>query len=364
MSRSISNQYDPDYVSPPGETLQETLQTLGMSQASLADRTGRSLKMINEIIKGKAPITPKMALELEHVVGVPATFWNNREKFYRESVARIEEQKRLESFISWLEKIPVRAMVKNGWIESYSNKVEQLKEMLKFFGIASPEQWPAAMQAYLGNAAFRKSQAYDSDFEALVSWLRKGELEAKRIHCEPYEPAKFKSTLSRLRLLTIEPPKVFQPELVKRCSSCGVVVAFIPELPKTRVSGATRWLTPKKALIQLSLRYKTDDHLWFSFFHEAGHIITHGKREVFIEGTHLSMDETKEEEANTFAANLLIPKREYLNFTSRYTLSKANIKKFAYKIQISPGIVVGRLQHDNLLPMTHCNDLKVRFEWA
>jgi len=364
MSKSISNQYDPDYVSPPGETLQETLQTLGMSQASLADRTGRSLKMINEIIKGKAPITPKMALELERVVAVPATLWNNREKFYRESVARIEEQKRLESFISWLDKIPVRAMVKNGWVDSHNNKVEQLKEMLKFFGIASPDQWPAAMQAYLGNVAFRRSQAYDSDFEALVSWLRKGELEAKRIHCEPYEPAKFRSILSRVRLLTLEPPEVFQSELVKLCALCGVAVAFIPELPKTRVSGATRWLTPKKALIQLSLRYKTDDHLWFSFFHEVGHIITHGKREVFIEGTQLAMDETKEEEANIFAANILMPKKEYLNFTSRYTFNKANIREFASQMHISPGIVVGRLQHDNLLPMTHCNDLKVRFEWA
>jgi HTH-type transcriptional regulator/antitoxin HigA len=125
---------------------------------------------------------------------------------------------------------------------------------------------------------------------------------------------------------------------------------------------ATRWLSPSKALIQLSLRYKTDDHLWFSFFHEAGHILKHGKRDVFRKGTTFLMDETKEEEANTFAADFLIPRREYLNFTSKNTLSKVNIKKFASQIKISPGIVVGRLQHDKLLPMSHCNDLKVRFE--
>jgi len=364
MSRAISNQYDPDYVSPPGETLQETLEALGMPQASLAKRTGRSLKMINEIIKGKAPITPKMALELERVVGVPATFWNNREKHYREFVARIEEQKRLETFIPWLEIIPVRAMVKNGCIKSYKNKVEQLQEVLKFFGIASPEQWPAAMQTYLGNATFRRSQAFDSDFEALVSWLRKGELDANKTYCEPYDPKKFRSILSGIRLLTLDPPEIFQPEVIKLCASCGVAVVFVPELPKTRVSGATRWLTPTKALIQLSLRYKTNDHLWFSFFHEAGHILKHGKKDVFIEGTSLKMDETKEEEANTFAADYLIPKRDYLNFISNCTLSKINIRQFASKIQISPGIVVGRLQHDKLLPMTHCNDLKVRFKWA
>jgi len=364
MDRSINNQYDPDHVSPPGETLQETLEALGMSQSSLAERSGRSLKMINEIIKGKAPITPKMALELERVVGAPANFWNNRERNYREFVAKIEEQKRLESFISWLEKIPIRAMVKNGWIGSYKNKVEQLQEVLKYFGIASPEQWPVAMQAYLGNAAFRKSQAFASDFEALVSWLRKGELNAKNIICESYDTKKFRSVLKQIRILTVEAPEIFQPEVKKLCASCGVAVAFVPELPKTRVSGATRWLTPTKALIQLSLRYKTDDHLWFSFFHEAGHILKHGKRDIFIEGTSLKMDKTKEDEANIFAADYLIPKREYLSFTSRHTFSKANIREFASQIQISPGIVVGRLQHDKLLPMTHCNDLKVRFKWA
>lgn len=364
MSRSINNQYDPDYVSPPGETLQETLETLGMSQASLAERTGRSLKMINEIIKGKAPITPKMALELERVVSVTASFWNNRERNYREFAARIEEQKRLETFIAWLENIPVRAMVKYGWIDHYRNKVEQLQEVLKFFRIASPEQWPVAMQTYLGNAAFRRSQAFESDFEALVSWLRKGELNAKKMFCEPYDAKEFRSILKQIRILTLKPPEIFQPEVKKLCASCGVAAVFVPELPKTRVSGATRWLTPAKALIQLSLRYKTDDHLWFSFFHEAGHILKHGKRDVFIEGTSLEMDETKEEEANIFAADYLIPKREYLNFTSRYTFSKANIRKFASQIQISPGIVVGRLQHDKLLPITHCNDLKIRFKWA
>ena len=364
MSRSINNQYDPDYVSSPGETLQETLEALGMSQASLAERAGRSLKMINEIIKGKAPITPKMALELERVVGVPASFWNNRERHFREFIVKIEEQKRLETFISWLENIPVRAMVKYGWIVFFKNKVAQLQEVLKFFGIASPDQWQAAMQSYLGNAAFRKSQAFKSDFEALVSWLRKGELNAKKIFCEPYDAKKIRSTLNQIRILTIKPPEIFQPELKKLCASCGVAVVFVPELPKTRVSGATRWLTPTKALIQLSLRYKTEDHLWFSFFHEAGHILKHGKRDVFIEGTSLKMDETKEEEANTFAADCLIPKKGYLNFTSRFTFSKENIRKFASQIQISPGIIVGRLQHDKLLPMTHCNDLKVRFEWA
>ena len=87
-----TSEYKPDYVSPPRETLSETMKALGISMAQLAERTGRSKKVVNEIINGKAPITPKMAIELERVTGVSVSFWNNRERNYREYIAKQEEQ--------------------------------------------------------------------------------------------------------------------------------------------------------------------------------------------------------------------------------------------------------------------------------
>ena len=84
MARAIQNKYRPDVVSPPGETLLETLETIGMTQAELAERTGYPLQTVNEIIQGKAPIAPDTALQLERVLGIPARFWNNRECYYRE----------------------------------------------------------------------------------------------------------------------------------------------------------------------------------------------------------------------------------------------------------------------------------------
>ena len=80
--------FEPDYTVPPGETLLETIECLGMSQAELARRTGRPVKTINEIIKGKTAITPDTALQLERVLSVPASFWNNLERNYRESLAQ------------------------------------------------------------------------------------------------------------------------------------------------------------------------------------------------------------------------------------------------------------------------------------
>jgi HTH-type transcriptional regulator/antitoxin HigA len=91
----FSNQYDPNFVSAPGETLLELLQNKGMSQAELSKRTGLPKKTIHEIIKGKAAITPETAILFESVFAAPASFWNNREYNYRNWLAGQEERKRL-----------------------------------------------------------------------------------------------------------------------------------------------------------------------------------------------------------------------------------------------------------------------------
>jgi HTH-type transcriptional regulator/antitoxin HigA len=359
MSSATSNQFVPDYAIAPGETLLDTIEALGMSQAELAERTGRPKKTINEIIKGKAPITPETALQLERVLSVPARFWNNLENNYRETVARIAEQERLQEHVAWLKEIPVNALVKQGWIRSFKDKVQQVQEVLNFFGVASPERW---QEMHLSlDVAYRTSTAFADEPGAVSAWLRKGEIIARGIDCKPYDAGNFKAALTEIRKLTIKSPEVFQPEVKRLCAEAGVAVVFLPELPKMHASGATRWLTSTKAVIQLSLRYKSDDQLWFSFFHEAGHILLHGKKEVFIEDDGKS---DKEDEANAFASEILIPAKKLRSFIGSSRLTKDVIKRFAQESIIAPGIIVGRLQHEGYLPHSHCNDLKKRFKWA
>ena len=80
-----------------------------------------------------------------------------------------------------------------------------------------------------------------------------------------------------------------------------------------RASGASRWVSPSKAIIQLSLRYRWEDHFWFSFFHEGAHVYLHGKRQAFIDLPTARedggvADGELEAEANRFAADILIPR--------------------------------------------------------
>ncbi|HTK11458.1 MAG TPA: HigA family addiction module antitoxin [Ktedonobacteraceae bacterium] len=363
MVNSLQNEYHPDSVSAPGETLSETLNSLEMSQTELARRMGRPVKTINEIIQGKAAITAETALQLEQVLRIPASFWLKREQQYREFLARLAEAQRLTLWTEWLKAFPVREMARRGWIPPCDSKPQQVLESLRFFGVASPEAWREVWEHQA--VKYRKSTLFKSNFEAVTVWLRQGEIAAQEVETKPYNASAFSDVLKHIRALTVKPVDFLEGELGRLCAEAGVAVVFVQELPGTGICGAARWLTPTKALVQLSLRYKTDDQLWFTFFHEAGHILLHGKRQVFLD---LEIDpqsgDEPENQANTFSADMLVDPSEWHQFVARRSyLKKVNIRAFAQKVGIAPGIVVGRLQHEKRLPFTHCNDLKRRLEW-
>ena len=115
-------------------------------------------------------------------------------------------------------------------------------------------------------------------------------------------------------------------------------------------------------MIQLSARHKSDDHLWFSFFHEAAHILLHSKKNIFVDEANGS-DAELEAEANNWAADALVPRAAWRRFVQSSPRSEFAVRTFAVEQGISPGIVVGMLQHQGILPWTHLNGLKVRLDW-
>ena len=365
MAEAKRNAFRPNYAIPPGETLRETIETMGMTQSELAKRTGRPKKTINEIIKGKAAITPDTAIHLERVLGVPSSFWNNLERNYQETLARIREEDLLQSKIEWLKAFPMAALAKKGWLPAMKSEVEKFKALLNFFGVAGIDEWRSIWED--PEAAYRKSLAFKNKPTAVAAWLRKGEMEAHQIQCNPFKEKIFRTILSDIRGLTEFPPEVFEPKMKKLCADAGVAIVFVPELPSTHLYGATRWLGTTKALIQLCLRGKNDDHLWFTFFHESGHILLHGKKEIFIEangeGCRDIGGNEKEREANRFAQDFLLPPDEFKAFRNEDRFDEPDILRFAKKIGIAPGIVVGRLQHDKIIPFSAANRLKTRFSF-
>lgn len=362
MGNELKNTYTPDYAIHPGEILEETLEARRMKKSDFAERCGLSAKEVSQIIHGNSLIAPKTAIQFERVLNVSANIWNNLAAAYRLHQAREEDKKALEKGINWVKKFPLKDLIVKGYIEKPENDVDAVQKLLDFLGIGSVDAWEDLLKKKQMQVAYRRSPSFTSDPHSVTAWLRAGEIIADGCECKPFKRTKFKNALYDIRRLTLDPPEKFVQMMEKCLAETGVVLAFVPEFRKTRLSGATRWINSNKALIMLSLRHKTDDHFWFTFFHEASHILLHGKKEIFIDDDDI-LNSLKEKEADSFSANFLIPENKYKIFVGRNRFQKLDIMHFSKKIGVAPGVVVGRLQHDKYISYTWHNIFKRSFEF-
>ena len=357
---TATNQFSPDYVVPPGWILEERLEVEGISHAEFARRCGRSPKLISEIISGKAPLEPGTALQFEKVLGVDASIWLGIESEYQLSRARKAEAETAAASAQWVKAFPVRDLVKRGCFQRPESDIDAVSKLLAFFRVGSVDAWTARYG--LANVAYRHSPKFRSDEAALATWLRLGEIDAESQECEEYNESRFKHAVRTIRGLTREPIVEAIQQTERLCNEGGVALVLVQPLPRTALSGAAWWLSPRKAVIQLTARHKTNDHLWFSFFHEAAHILLHSKKGVFVDEANGNGDE-QETEANEWASNILVPRSAWEEFVFTSPCSAQVVRAFAEEQGIAPGIVVGMLQHKELLPWTHLNGLKVRLDW-
>ncbi len=349
--------YEPDYASPPGNTLKHVLQSQGMTQSELAARAGWSEKFVSQVANGKAPLSPETALVLERVLGTPASFWMNREANYREALARIADRERLQNEADLARRFPYNEMAKRGWVEKTRDWAERALNLQRFFSVASLMQTDARPAAI-----FRVGKCSNPSDCAIITWLRAGELQARSTATAGLSRQGIRADLSTFRRLTVAEPRIAVEQLRALLAGNGVALALVPALPKTAAHGATHWLGPNKAILQLSDRYKRADIFWFSFFHEIGHLLLHGKRPgVYVNRIGRQRDD-KEHEADDFAADALIPPEAFAEISSRARFSAGAVRDFADSIDVHPGIVVGRLQYEGLLPRTHLNGLREEFD--
>lgn len=364
--------FTPDWALPPGESILDLAEERGWTQAELAQRLGYSEKHISQLINGKAAVTLDAAQRLERVLGSTLDFWLTLEANYQKHLARLEAERRHTDWVPWLEELPLKDLMANGAIEKRrlmdKNKPGLVQACLRFFGVASPDEW----RAHYGGMkmAFRRSREEQCDVGAISAWLRLGEQQAEQLDgpkYPKYNKACFEQALQAIRGLTHLPPQEFEPQIRQLLHEAGVLLVLVPAIPRAHVSGVARWLSPTRPIIQLSLFGKTNDRFWFTFFHEAAHILLHAnskeeKKSIFLDDPNAAhTEDPKEHEANQWAGNLLIPE-EHAERLPRLTC-KAMILAFANEIDVHPGIVVGRLQHDGILPFaTTLNGLKQSFQ--
>ncbi len=360
MSTAI-NEYKPNYAVHPGEYLEEVLESRNIQKNDFARRCGLSAKTVSQIINRQVSFSTEVAVQFEKVLGVSAEIWLRMLASYQLHEARENEHEKLSKAAMWARQFPLADLRKLGIIERTRDPAKWIGQLLRFFEVSSPETWE---DVYSDKAiAFRKSPSLQASPFAIATWLKLAEAEANAVETEPYNGGNLRKTIERIRSLTLEVPEAFEPELRRLCADCGVAVVLVPELTGTRISGATEWIDSDKAMIALSLRHKSEDHFWFTLFHEIGHILLHGKKQVFIENNG-NRSEEAEIEADVFARDCLLSPKYYKSFVAHGSFFKSDIIEFAERIGISPGVVVGILQHDGHIKYEWHNGLKRRFEFS
>jgi HTH-type transcriptional regulator/antitoxin HigA len=326
----------PDYIVSTGDHIDEWMEDEGINAAELARRLGTTRKHVSELLSGKAPLSHQFALALERVTGVPARIWNLYESNYRGNLARAAEQKELEAQYERATKFPLPYLRKFGFIKAGArDKAGSVRELLAILGVASFDAFGATWEQ--GNVAYRRAAIGMPKTPQLATWLALAERHHDELRDLPaFDRAGLEAQIAALRSLTAaEDLSAAIAEARGRLGGVGVILCFIPAVPGLGIHGATRWLNGRP-IIQLSLLWKGDDQLWFTLFHEIGHVLLHGDKELYLNGD----QSTAEDEANAYAADLLIPPA----FADRLPAARdvGAVTALADELGVAPSIVLGR----------------------
>lgn len=337
---------------PPGATIHEQLEMRGMTQREFAQRMGLTEKHISRLINGKVELTPEVALRLESVLGVPASFWNKLEVLYREQLVRVKAENELEEDIEIARKFPYSEMAKLGWVAVTRKMEEKVKNLRSFFEVA---QLGILDDLRVPGIAYRKAGENAESNYALAAWAQKARLDARSISTSAINIEKISFIIPSIRALTLETPEVFCTRLREMLAECGVAIVFLPHINGSFLHGAT-FIDRNHIVLGLTVRGRDADRFWFSLFHELYHIIG---GHIFCEPNANPIEQ--EVQADQFACDTLIPQEDYKRFLRTDYKNKEAILRFANEIGIAPGIVVGRLQKENMIPYQWHNDLKVKY---
>ena len=337
---------------PPGATIKEQLKDRGMSQKEFASRMEMTTKHISQLLNGEVRLTPDVAVRLELVLGVPASFWSNLEATYREKVVKANAENNMDEDKELSKQFPYNEMSKLGWVPKTNALTERVMNLRKFFEVV---RLGLLKENGIPGIAYRRLGESEKGDYALMAWSQMAKVEAREIPVKAINIQKLKKCIPELRAMTMDTPEEFCSKLVNKLSECGVALIFLPHMKSSFLHGAT-FIDGKKIVLGMTVRGKDADRFWFSFFHEIGHIVL----------GHIGLNDGPSEEdenaANLFAANVLIPEDEFNSFVTKEDFSAGSIISFANKVGIDRGIVVGRLQKEGYKKYTELNNLKQKYK--
>lgn len=350
-------------VSHPGVYVKDAIDSLGLSQSEFALRTGLSIKNVSTLINGESNITFEVAVKLAGFFHNNVEGWINLQTKY--NIFLNEETRKQEYEADWLiakqfDKNFVNNLL-NIQIDS-KNKESTIDELRKCFNVVNLQNLKSPdMYAFC-----RTSVSKDISEKMIImrnAWISLAEEEARQIECSEFDKDMIISNVKYLRSLTLKEPNDMSVELKAFLSKCGVKLIILPFLPGSNISGVTKWVASENCvMVAVNDCGKDADKIWFSIFHELGHAIKNHKRHLTISLSRNNIQDDEEIEANTFARDSLLDKKDYEDFVRRNDFSIQSIKMFAKTQTVAPFVVIGRLQKDEIIGWQKYQNYKTKYE--
>ena len=339
----------------PGDIIKDELEALNWTQEDLAHIMGFSKKAVNEIITNKVAITIDAAKLLSKALGPSPQFWINADTNYRLRI-KIENKKEKEVGLKALilKHMPIREMIKKGWILDYK-KIADLEKGVKKFWNTNRIDFSFMEKAEL--PIFRKSNAYyQYNTYYVLCWYEMAKRCAKKYSVSKYMKEDLYNLSQNISEFTVKDNGI--EDFLNKLNNIGIKFFMLSHLPKTYLDGASFYDNGNPVIVY-SGRYNRTDNFWFTIAHEIAHIFMHLKEgDYFLDN--LDLLETKvEKEADSFASEMVKVKKilKYFKYRMRY-ISETQVTQCAEQLTIDPAIVVGALQHYGELSRKNLNRFK------
>lgn len=233
---------------------------------------------------------------------------------------------------------------------------------MSFFQVSTEKAWEDYYMNQQLKVAFRISLNNIKEPHAISAWLRRGEIQAAEMNVSEFSEKTLREAIPAMKELCAKQPADFAKTLQEICAKVGVKLIYTPCLPKAPINGSTRWINDVPC-IQMTGRHKRNNIFWFTFFHELGHILLHGKKDIFLEDIeYADKQREKEDEAGAFSSRILLSQAEENEIIRNGEFSTDAILNYAEKFKVHPGVIVGRLQYKKVISFTTHSNLIEKIE--
>ena len=341
----------------PGDLLKEDLEALNWTQEDLAHVLGMTKKGVNEILNNKTPITLESARLLGKAFGQSPQFWLSLSANYRLR-ERGEDRKEIDAEIKAkiYRHMPVRDMIKKGWLRKYRNVNELVTQVKRFWGM---DNLDFSFMQDRDLPAFRKSDKvrHYRTFYA-HTWFRMAKNQAEKRKAPPFSKKRLGQIIGKFSGYSAnkEGVALFLEDL----HACGVKFFVLSPLEKTHIDGAS-FYDGANPVVVYTARLDRLDHFWSTMAHELAHVSLHLKKQsVFIdieEGA--GNAELKEREADEMAFGMMRGPEilDFFRHSGRY-VSQERLLACSKAVGVGRSLIVGILRHHGFLSPRSLNRFK------